>query len=133
MTERDAQTRQILRFMEEGNAITGRLAFISFGCMRLPARIADLKAAGIPVIDEWEYEYDERGKVIRKWKKYWIKRSEQRGCRLERTTTGLYDVTVTDEAGRILHKERGVSFSRGADIIKEQMYQGGYHDDNGQA
>ena len=67
-----AQTKQILRFMEEGNVITGRLAFISFGCMRLPARISDLKEAGFKVRDEWEYEYDENGKVVKKWKRYWL-------------------------------------------------------------
>lgn len=56
-----------------------------------------------------------------------------RGCRLEKTATGLFDVTVTDEAGRIVHIERGVSFKRGADIIEEQMFQGGnHHHDNGQ-
>ena len=46
-----------------------------------------------------------------------------RAGRLERAPGGLFDVTVTDAAGRIVHIERGVSFRRGADIIEEQMFQ----------
>lgn len=74
MTEREAQTKQILRHMEAGNSITGLEALDKFKCMRLPARVADLRSAGVPVQDGWEYEYDIHGKVVKKWKKYWIAR-----------------------------------------------------------
>lgn len=72
MTTRESLTSQILRYMEAGNAITGLEAMTLFGCMRLPARVADLKQAGIPVQSDWVYEYDINGKVVRKWKKYFI-------------------------------------------------------------
>lgn len=74
MISREAQTRQILRHMEAGNAITGIEALDRFRCMRLPARVADLRKAGVPVQDAWDYELDENGKVVRKWKKYFITR-----------------------------------------------------------
>lgn len=54
-----------------------------------------------------------------------------RGARMEKRQDGLFDVTVT-EAGRTVHIERGVSFKRGADIIEEQMFQGGNTHDDGQ-
>lgn len=71
MTEKQAQTRQIYNYMAAGNTITGIEALALFRCMRLPARVADLKEEGVPVQDGWEYEYKD-GKVVRKWKKYWI-------------------------------------------------------------
>lgn len=72
MTEREAQTRKILRYMEAGNAITQRIASREFDCSRLGARIYDLRHAGVPVLDEWEYKLDKNGKVVKKWKRYWI-------------------------------------------------------------
>lgn len=72
MTEREAQTRKILRYMEAGNAITQRIASQEFDCERLGARIYDLRHDGVPVQDEWEYKLDNKGKVVKKWKKYWI-------------------------------------------------------------
>ena len=75
MTEREAQTAKILRYMEAGNIITQRIASREFDCDRLGARIWDLKHDGVPVQDEFEYKLDENGKVIKKWKKYWIARS----------------------------------------------------------
>ena len=71
MTECEAQGIRLLRYMEEGNAVTQKLAFIEFNCARLGARMWELREAGIPVQSDWEYEYDENGKVINKWKRYW--------------------------------------------------------------
>lgn len=72
MTEREAQTQKLLRYMEAGNAVTQRIASREFDCDRLGARIWDLKHSGVPVQSEFEYKLDESGKVIKKWKKYWI-------------------------------------------------------------
>lgn len=72
MTEREAQTKQILRFMEDGHSITDAIARDLFNCSRLGARIWDLKHDGVPVQDEYEYKLDDNGKVVKKWKKYWI-------------------------------------------------------------
>ena len=68
----ESQERQIRRYMEAGNTITGLEAMNLFGCMRLPARVAEMKKNGVPVVDEWEYQIDENGKVVKKWKKYRI-------------------------------------------------------------
>lgn len=72
MTEREAQKRQILRFMQDGNPITDAIARELFNCSRVGARIWDLKHDGVPVKDCFEYKYDQNGKVVKKWKKYWI-------------------------------------------------------------
>ena len=78
MTEREAQTQQILRHLEAGNSITGLEALTLFGCMRLPARIADLKKAGVPIVDnELECQTDDNGKIIKRWKRYRIARREE--------------------------------------------------------
>lgn len=72
MTTTESQERQLQQYMEAGNTVTGLEALNLFGCMRLPARVADMKRNGVPVQDDWEYELDENGKVVKKWKKYWI-------------------------------------------------------------
>jgi hypothetical protein len=69
---REAQNKQILRHMEAGNSITGLEAITLFHCMRLPARVGDLRRSGVPVLDDWEYEINENGKVVKKWKKYFL-------------------------------------------------------------
>ena len=72
MTEREAQKRQILRYMQAGNSITDATARELFNCSRVGARIWDLKQDGVPVQDCFEYKLDQKGKVLKKWKKYWI-------------------------------------------------------------
>lgn len=72
MTTKESQTRKIRIYMEAGNSITGIEALEKFDCMRLPARVSDMRRDGVPVVDDWEYELDENGKVVKKWKKYWI-------------------------------------------------------------
>ena len=73
MTERENQCKAILRYMQEVGPITQRIASREIDCDRLGARIWDLRHAGVPVIDEWEYKLDESGKVVKKWKRYLIK------------------------------------------------------------
>jgi len=43
------QTEAILEYLQEGNPITPLEALREFGCMRLAARIADLKAKGYEI------------------------------------------------------------------------------------
>lgn len=50
MTTKTTQTIQILKHLEDGNSITPLDALRKFGCMRLGARIYELKQAGY-VID----------------------------------------------------------------------------------
>ena len=47
-----SQTSQILACMKRGHCITGLEALNSFGCFRLPARIADIKKMGYDVKSE---------------------------------------------------------------------------------
>lgn len=47
-----SQTERILRFMEENDGITQVEAIQEFGCMRLAARIADLKKDGVEIETE---------------------------------------------------------------------------------
>ena len=75
MTEREAQTRKLLRYMMNGGVVTQRTASDLFDCERLGARVWDLRHLhGIPVLDDWDYKYDANGKVVKKWKKYWLAR-----------------------------------------------------------
>jgi hypothetical protein len=69
---REAQKAQILRYMQDVGPITQRIASREFDCDRLGARIWDLKHEGVPVLDEFEYKLDENGKVVKKWKKYFL-------------------------------------------------------------
>ena len=71
-TTKEAQKLLILRHMEAGNIITDAVARDLFGCSRAAARISDLRHDGVPIQDAYEYKYDENGKVVKKWKKYWI-------------------------------------------------------------
>ena len=40
------QQQQILNYLREGNAVTPLLALERFGCMRLAARVSDLRQRG---------------------------------------------------------------------------------------
>lgn len=44
------QTERILRYMEQYGSITALDAMREFRCMRLAARIADLKKAGVKIV-----------------------------------------------------------------------------------
>lgn len=46
------QCEKILRYMREAGGITPMEAIEQFGCMRLAARIADLKEQGVPIKKE---------------------------------------------------------------------------------
>lgn len=58
------QNSKILRYMEEHGSITPREA-MRFGCMRLAARIKDLKTAGHEIESEMVSMIDEDGETIR--------------------------------------------------------------------
>lgn len=48
-----------------------------------------------------------------------------RGCTLEKTNLGLYNLRVNDESGRIIVNVRNVSFMRAVSILEENMYLSG--------
>lgn len=73
MTETESQKKRIHAFMLDGHAITQRIASREFNCDRLGARIWELRHEdGVPVQSAFEYKLDKNGRVIKKWKKYWI-------------------------------------------------------------
>lgn len=48
------QAREILRHLKGGNSITPLEALHAFGCLRLGARIFDLRELGYRIVTEWE-------------------------------------------------------------------------------
>ena len=46
MSKKETQNKKIIAYLEDGNAITPIEAMTLFGCMRLAARISDLKRRG---------------------------------------------------------------------------------------
>ena len=77
MTETDNQKRRIFDYMLDGNTITPREASKLFDCDRLPARIYDLRHDGVPIESKFEYKYNDKGRIVKKWKKYWIELGKQ--------------------------------------------------------
>lgn len=65
------QTDKILKFMREGNRITPLDAMREFACMRLGARIYDLKMAGIPICSRTIRRTNRYGEAVH-FKEYWI-------------------------------------------------------------
>jgi hypothetical protein len=49
----ESQSQAILRHMRSGYEITSLEALRLFNCMRLAARIADIKDMGIEIADRW--------------------------------------------------------------------------------
>lgn len=54
-----------------------------------------------------------------------LDRNVNRGCALERSNLGLYNLRVNDESGRIVVDVRNVSFMRAVSILEENMYLSG--------
>ena len=63
------QSARILAYMQQGGSLTGLEALQKFGCMRLGARILDLKKAGYTIEDSWEVHKNESGEYKR-YKRY---------------------------------------------------------------
>lgn len=62
-----------------------------------------------------------------------LDRNVNRGCVLERTDLGLYNLKVNDESGRIIVNVRNVSFLRAVSILEENMYLSGRTEQEGKA
>ena len=74
----ESQNKQILEYMRENTFITPMEAMQKFGCMRLAARIADLKAEGHKIITEFGYHDSKRrpGKQVRYARYFLIEEDE---------------------------------------------------------
>lgn len=67
----EKQSARVLAYIVKHGGITSMDAFRDLGITRLSARIWDLRRAGVPVTDSYEYKI-ENGKVVTKWKVYRI-------------------------------------------------------------
>lgn len=67
----EKQSARVLAYIQKHGAITSMDAFRELGITRLSARIWDLRHAGVPITDFYEYKI-ENGKVVTKWKVYRI-------------------------------------------------------------
>lgn len=65
----DTQTTTILRALREGRKLSPLEALREFGCMRLGARIWDLKQAGYPIERSWGTDGEKR------WAEYRLRAS----------------------------------------------------------
>lgn len=66
------QCRIVLEQLLTGRRLTVREAYINLDIGHLPRRIADLKEAGIPVLDEFPENKDGTKK---RFKEYWLEKS----------------------------------------------------------
>ena len=71
MTEIESQRKRIFFHLLAGNKINGIEALQLFGCMRLGARIYELKKLGVPIEDRPITLVAKNGKTKRV-KEYWI-------------------------------------------------------------
>ena len=70
----DAQVAQLITIMETGRWVSPLEALEEIGCMRLPARIKDMKKLGYEIEDEWVTHTNSAGKTKR-FKRYRIRRA----------------------------------------------------------
>lgn len=63
------QTKKILEYIEAHGSITAWEAMNVLGIMRLAARIADLKAEGVPIVTVLRHKANEDGSYTR-WAEY---------------------------------------------------------------
>lgn len=66
-----AQTEKILNYLRGGGSLTGLEALQLFGCMRLGARVWDLKRRGYNIESRMEVHKNENGEY-KSYKRYWL-------------------------------------------------------------
>lgn len=65
------QTKMILKHMAEGRRITPGEALSEYGCMRLAARIADIRRMGLRISSRNVTKLNRFGKKV-SFKEYWL-------------------------------------------------------------
>lgn len=71
MNSNPTQSTQILESLKDGRALTPWEAMRDFGCMRLAARIMELKRAGYLIGDRWIERKNKFGTTVR-FKQYFL-------------------------------------------------------------
>ena len=66
------QIDQILNYMMKKGPITNRTAMLELDIGRLPSRISEMKALGIPVQSRRVSKCDEQGREIKHWEEYYL-------------------------------------------------------------
>lgn len=67
------QNAMILQALKtEPRGLSGLDMLRRFGVLSHTRRITDLRQKGIPVADFWECQFDENGKTIKRWKRYFL-------------------------------------------------------------
>lgn len=60
----ESQAQKILHWMQEKGPITPKDAEAEFGCMRLAARIKDLRSKGYGIVSDTVKYKDENGRIV---------------------------------------------------------------------
>lgn len=70
----NSQNKAILRELKRNPmGMTGMDMIRMFGAMSYTRRIRDLRESGEPIDSQWIYKLDEKGKVVKRWKRYyWV-------------------------------------------------------------
>ena len=73
MMDAESQNNAILAYLKRHPlGMTGLEMFQLYGALSYTRRITDLRQSGHKIDSMWEYQYDDKGKVIKKWKRYYF-------------------------------------------------------------
>lgn len=71
----ESQNQMLLEALRnEPAGLTGLDMLYRFGILSHTRRIRDLRERGIPIGDIWEYQFNDKGKVVKHWKRYFLPR-----------------------------------------------------------
>lgn len=70
---KESQAIETIQYINEHGFIDNERAFEALRITRLGAVIWYIRhKLNIVVKDEWQYKHDSKGRIIKKWKRYWI-------------------------------------------------------------
>ena len=71
--KKETQALKAIQYMTEHGFIDNEHAFEALRITRLGAVIWYIRnKLNVVVHDEWQFKYDDKGKVISRWKRYWL-------------------------------------------------------------
>lgn len=80
MEESSTKRQRILDYLKKNpRGLTGMDMVQLFGSLNYKNDIFVLRGKGVPIADEWERKYDEKGREIMRWKRYYIPADARRG------------------------------------------------------
>lgn len=69
---KNTQLGRLLETLKRKKGISSLEAFQELGITSLHRRLSDLREMGYEIGDQWHYKTDADGKVITRWKVYWL-------------------------------------------------------------